>query len=214
METKTIPRSAETPSDEELRNRVLAGDLAAFELLMRRHNQRVFRVCRSVLKSDEEAEEAAQQAWVDAYTHLASFEGRSSLSTWLCRIGLHVSLARLRKLGREVHLVDEETIVDHTNPEDLAARSEMRRLVERAVSELPSGLASAFVLREVEGLSTAEAAACLEISEDALKTRLLRAKRMLREDVERELGRAATDVFRFDGARCDRMVRNVMERIG
>lgn len=213
---KAVPQAwaSGVPSDEEILGRVRTGDRAAFELLLRRHNQRVFRVCRSVLKSDEEAEEAAQQAWVDAYTHLGGFEGRSSVSTWVCRIGLHNSLARARKLRREIHLVDEDAMIDERNPEDGAASSEMRRLLESAIDRLPASLRSAFVLREVEGMSTAETASLLGIAEDAVKTRLLRARRALRDRMEKEIDRTAGDAFRFDGARCDRMVAAVIARIG
>ena len=201
------------PPDSEIVARVVEGDVAAFELLMRRHNQRVFRVCRAVLKSDVEAEDAAQQAWVDAYTHLASFEGRASLATWLCRIALHGSLARARKLGRELRLVEEEHTMDGPDPEEGAQASEVRRMLEAAIDSLPETLRVAFVLREVDGLSTAETAETLGIAEDAVKTRLLRARRSLRERIERELGRTATGLFRFDGERCDRIVERVLTRI-
>lgn len=213
MKAAPVVRMSGTPSDEEILERVRTGDRAAFELLMRRHNQRVFRVCRSVLKSDEDAEEAAQQAWVDAYTHLDGFEGRSAVSTWVCRIGLHNSLARARKRKREIHLVDEEAMSDDRNPEEGASSSEMRRLLESAIDELPETLRVTFVMREVEGMSTAETASMLSIGEDAVKTRLLRARRALRDRMEREIDRSAGDAFRFDGARCDRMVAAVLARI-
>src|SRR5688500_475019 len=167
------PAANGAPSDEDVVERVLTGDIAAFELLMRRHNPRLFRLCRSVLKSDPEAEDAAQQAWVNVFSHLRSFAGRSSVSTWICRIALHESLARARQAKREIHLLDEDAIVDDRNPEDDASASEVRRLLESAVDQLPETLRVTFVLREVEGLSVFETAATLGIAEDAVKTRLL-----------------------------------------
>ena len=173
--------------DEALVRRVCAGEAACFELLMRRHNERIYRTVRAVLGDDADVEDVMQQAYVSAYQHLAGFEGRARFSTWMTRIAINEAYARLRKRRRteaapwedDTAMAEEPTAAGPT-PEQIAARVEMHALLERAVDTLSVPNRMVFVLRSVEGLSTAETAACLEISEEAVKTRLHRANEALR----------------------------------
>lgn len=233
--TSTMPHSAdsaaspeapEAPSevtDEELVERVLHGELAHFELLMRRHNQRLFRVVRSIISDDVEAEDVVQDAYVRAYSHLDQFEGRAAFGTWLTRIAVHEARARIRKAGRFTPLEAvtgprAETEIPDSNggssgPEDDASSRELQRVLTRAIDALPDSHRSVFVLREVEGLSTAETAEVLDLSEANVKVRLHRARTRLRADIDRRLGTAARKLFAFAGHRCDRTVAAVLERI-
>jgi RNA polymerase sigma-70 factor (ECF subfamily) len=205
-----------TESDDgALVERVRQGDRDAFVGLMRRYNARVFRIARAILPDDAEAEDAAQEAWVLAWRHLHQFEGRSRFSTWLARIAAREATARARKrrlvLAPDVveHAMDEET----TDAERLASDGEARALLEEAIDGLPEAFRAVFVMRSVEDMSVAETALVLGIPEDTVKTRLHRARKALREDLARRFDAAADGVFGFDGARCDRMVANVLARI-
>lgn len=202
--------------------RVLGGETAEYAVLMRRHNQRLFRVIRSVIRDEVEAEDVLQEAWVRAYEHLREFEGRSSFATWVTRIAYYEALARARRSKRWAPVEDEagEIMPDASRsrrtetPESEAMRSELHEMLESAVDGLPEGQRSVFVLREIEQLSTAEAAESLGLSEEAVKTRLHRARALLRRDLETRMGAAVGDAYRFLGARCDRVVARVMERVG
>jgi RNA polymerase sigma-70 factor (ECF subfamily) len=200
--------------DDTVVARVLAGEVALFELIIRRYNQRLFRITRSVLKDDAEAEDAMQDVYVNAFGKLATFRGEAKLSTWLTRIALYEALGRLKKRRGGMSIIDDEESImadeSQSSPEQNAFTGELRTLLERAVDALPSGLRAAYVLRDVEAMSTAEAAACLEIGEDALKMRLSRARSLLRAHISEELGSAAADLFGFQAPRCDRMVAAVM----
>lgn len=219
----TVQRSDwSTLSDEDVVARVLRGETALFEILLRRHNQRVFRVARSVLRDDLEAEDVMQQAYVDAYAHLSQFAGQAKFSTWLTRIAFHEALARLKRHRREGALraspVGNEDPMEMVrssgpNPEDQALHGELREHLEAAIDALPATYRMAFVMREVEGMSTSEAAACLGKSEDVVKTRLHRARALLRDDLYRRAGATAASAFAFQGARCDRVVAAVFERL-
>lgn len=203
-------------ADEEVVRRVRSGEPALFELLVRRYNQRVYRAVRSLLRDDREAEDAVQQAWLAAYSHLDQFAGASAFSTWLTRIALNEGLARVRQRARldVVASVPEEGIVGMRtvgDPEKRAADRELARLLEEAVDGLPEMYRTVFVLRELEGLSTAEAASCLDISEELVKVRLHRARLALRDALFERAGAGAEGVFSFLGARCDRMVAAVMD---
>jgi RNA polymerase sigma-70 factor, ECF subfamily len=214
-----VPTDA--PSDEEVLGRVLAGETAAYGLLMRKYNRRLFRIARAVLQDDPEAEDVVQQAWVNAYENLAQFSGRARFSTWVTRIAFHEALRRRRQSLRatsEATDDDEGEPMDHLphsgpTPEDAAAGREIQALLERAVDELPAGLRVALVLREVEGLDTAEAAEVLGIAPGALKVRLFRARAELQRAIEERTGESLPHLFGFDGARCDRIVAAVMRRI-
>jgi RNA polymerase sigma-70 factor, ECF subfamily len=223
--TSTIPalepREWSALSDEEVVERVLAGDTAVFEILMRRYNQRLYRVARSVLRDDAEAEDVMQQAYVEAYAHLAQFAGRARFSTWLTRIAFHEALARWRRRRREgdarfaADPEEEASMVTSTDPspEHQALQGELRAQLESAIDALPPLYRSVFVLREVEGLSTAETAACLDVREDAVKTRLHRSRALLRDELYRRAGSAAASAFAFHLSRCDRIVAAVLARL-
>lgn len=217
----------EFADDFALVERVRAGDDAVFEILMRRHNERVFRTARAVLGRDHDAEEAAQDAWVKAWRHLGDFAGRSSFSTWLLRITVREAIVRLRRRARVLVFplvaasgsgtcpagADEPIDQHAASPPDTASSAELRRTIERAVDRLPASLRTAFVLRAVEGLDTHEAAAVLGIGESALKVRLHRARSALRRELEQRIGNELGSVFGFAGERCDRMVAAVMARL-
>lgn len=206
--------------DNELVRRAATGDTAAFEKLMRRHNALVYRAVRGILRNDADAEDAAQQAWCNAFLHIGSFEGRSKLTTWLARIAINEALATVRRHRGHASLDDEEGVVmslrDKTapDPEHRASLREAARVLERAIDELPPRYRVVFVLRETQGLSTAEVADVLELSEEAVKTRLSRGKSMLRTHIVDEIGRSVSEALAFDGARCDRLVQGVLARLG
>ena len=202
-------------TDEEIVERILGGETALFELLMRRYNQRLYRVTRAIVKDEGEAEDVTQDAYVRAFEHLDQFAGRARFSTWLTRIAVHEASARLRRRGRQIDI--EETmptlVCAAAGPEQRAADHELRQVIEDAVDALPEVYGSVFMLREVEGLSTAETAACLDINAETVKTRLHRARVLLRNHITARIGVAAREAFQFAGARCDRTVAAVMARI-
>jgi RNA polymerase sigma-70 factor (ECF subfamily) len=208
-------------ADEDVVARVLAGETALFELIMRRHNQLLFRVARGVLKSDADAEDVVQQAYLQAYAHLAQFSGDARLSTWLTRITLNEAFARTRRRGRHAEVPFENSesepmrlMSDRRSPEDDASAREVTRLLEAAVDELPEIYRIVFVMREVQELSTAETAQCLELTEEAVKVRLHRARGLLREAMAARMEARAPEAFAFLGARCDRIVATVLSRLG
>lgn len=187
---------------------------------MRRYNQRLYRVARAIVKNDTEAEDVAQQAYVNAYVNLHQFEGRARFSTWLTRIAVHEALSRARKQSRIAWQNDDEeedpmeriTSPD-ADPERQAFAGELSRMLEAAIDGLPAAYRAVFVMRDVEGLSTAETAECLELSDEAVKTRLHRAKAMLREALYDRAGIVAPVAFSFHLSRCDRIVAAVFARI-
>lgn len=209
----TAPALAE-PSDPEIVAAVLAGDPARFAVLVRRHNQRLYRACRSVLGDDAEAEDAVQAAWVAAYRHLASFRGEAAFSTWVTRIAVHEASARLRKRGRlQVVSVDDNDVAGVEDPERRAIAEEIGRLLERELDTLPDTLRSVVVLRDVLELDTAETAAALGISDEAVRVRLHRARGALARSLEAIALRGMPHLWKFDGARCDRITAAVMSAI-
>jgi len=203
--------------DEEIVRRVVAGETALFELLMRRYNQRVYRSVRTIVRDDAEAEDVMQQAYINAYTHLHQFAERASFATWLTRIAINEALARVGPKGlRAVDEPDEimESLQSNTpDPEQQAVAAELRDLVESEIAALPEHYRSVLILREVEGCSTAETAECLGVQEDVVKTRLHRARTMLRDNLYRRAGLTFDGLFTFGQARCDRVVAAVMSRI-
>ena len=211
-------------TDEQVIARVLDGEAPLFEILMRRHNQRLFRMARAILRNDAEAEDAVQQAYLSAYQHLAQFAGQSKFATWLTQIALNAALALGRQSSRraEVDLSDElkEGVMSGRlesrvpSPEQVVSGREMAGLVERAVDELPEIYRVVFMMREVQQLSTAEAADCSALSEENVKVRLHRAKTLLRETMVSRMDAAATGIFPFLGERCDRIVAFVMGQLG
>ena len=207
-------------TDQDIVDRVLAGETAMFELLMRRYNERLYRAARAITRDDREAEDVVQQAYVNAYTHLRQFKAEAQFGTWLTRIAVNEALARVRRRGRYEPFDDQQSNVEAfvtlnstPDPEQQAVTGELRGLLEWAIDTLPDGAREVFVLREVEGLSTAETAESLGVSEDVVKTRLSRARAALRRALLERSGAATADAFRFYRPRCDRVVANVMARI-
>jgi RNA polymerase sigma-70 factor, ECF subfamily len=212
-----VARASElsTLTDEEVVDRILRGETALFELIMRRYNQRLYRITRAIVRDDGEAEDVTQDAYVRAFEHLDQFAGRARFSTWLTRIAVHEASARLRRRGRQIDIEENMPTLASpaAGPEQRAAEHELGQAIEDAVDALPEVYGSVFMLREVEGLSTAETAACLEINEETVKTRLHRARILLRNHITARIGVAARETFQFAGARCDRTVAAVMARI-
>jgi RNA polymerase sigma-70 factor (ECF subfamily) len=207
-------------TDEAIIRQVLAGNVAMFELLMRRHNERVYRAARAIVQNEEEAEDVMQQAYLNAFAHLRQFNGAALFSTWLTRIAINEALSRVRHRERyEVYDDEERTAEPMTlqgaaaNPERQAVAFELRRLLEWAIDCLPSGMREVFVLREVQGLSTVEVAECLGVSEAVVKTRLSRSRATLRRLLMERTGATASEVFRFFRPRCDRIVDKVLAGI-
>lgn len=212
--------SIEAWPDEDVIARVLAGDTELYEIIMRRYNQRLYRVARAILRDDGEAEDVMQDAYVRAYEHLDQFAGRSRFSTWLTRIAVHEALSRLHKRNRSQELEamipeEKETalVAPSAGPEQLAYRAEMERLLEEAILTLPDHYRAVLMLRDIEEMSTTETATTLELSEDNVKIRLHRARILLRKELVARASASRSKVFPFMGARCDRVVRRVMLRI-
>jgi RNA polymerase sigma-70 factor, ECF subfamily len=217
-----VATSQEPLNDEEVVARVLAGETAMFEIVMRRHNQRLYRIARAILRNDGEAEDVMQDAYVRAYEHLDQFVGKAKFSTWLTRIAIHEALARQRRGNRYQELEPrserEGDPMDRfaslaPDPEQQASNSEVRRLLEEAVEKLPDAYRTIFMLRDVEDMSTTDAAEVLEITEDNVKVRLHRARALLRKSLYARAGMERKEAFTFHAVRCDRVVKNVFERI-
>ena len=221
-----VKTSIASPGDAGLLASTGRGDHAAFEALMRRHNGRLFRIARTILRDDGEAEDALQDAYLDAYRHAEAFRGGSQVSTWLTRIVVNQSLMRLRKRKRSVVVPfdtretrggPDGTEVPDERSESAAAvvlRAEVRRVLEQKIDELPVAFRTVFVMREVEEMSVEETAAGLGIPAATVRTRLFRARALLREALARDFDMATVDVFGFAGARCDRIVSAVLARLG
>jgi RNA polymerase sigma-70 factor, ECF subfamily len=218
--SSAIARQAAQKTDEQVVEQILAGDKALFELLMRRYNERLYRAARAITRDDREAEDVLQQAYVNAFAHLRQFKGQAQFATWLMRITINEALARVRRRGKYEPFDDDLSNVETfmpwnatPDPERQAFTGELRELLEWAIDNLPDGAREVFVLREVEGLSTAETAASLQVSEDVVKTRLSRARAALRRSLVERAGATAPDAFRFYRPRCDRLVTEVLARI-
>jgi RNA polymerase sigma factor (sigma-70 family) len=210
--------------DLQLARRIADGDARAFELLMRRHNRMLFRLARSILADDAESEEALQEAYIAVYRNVGSFKGGSKLSTWLARIVINEALGRRRKRARGVVIPftdrgpansEEDTMADPTieQPDAAAMRAELRRLLERRIDELPEQFRTVFILRDVEEMSVEETAECLDVPPATVRTRAFRARALLRESLARDIDVATVSAFEFAGARCDRIVATVLDRI-
>ncbi|MFT4069226.1 RNA polymerase sigma factor [Paraburkholderia sp.] len=222
--SESRPRSPATDDDLSIARRVVDGDQAAFELLMRRHNRRLYRLARATLHNDAEAEDALQEVYLSAYRAMNQFRGDAALLTWLSRLVLNECFARLRREARRqnvIPMVDPGTHVDmdainaddSNAPERAAARAEWRALLERKLDELPDVFRVVFVLRSVEEMSVEETAQCLAIPEATVRSRHFRAKNLLSEALAREMGLVERDLFEFGGAQCDRMVAKVLARL-
>ena len=216
--------SSRAAEDTGLIEQIRRGDLAAVASVMQRNNHALWRIARVILKDEVEAEDAVQDAYVSAFTHLADFRGESSLSTWLSRITVNEALRRLRRRRPTVPLHDmKDTLAtDHSNmvtppaasnPEYTAARLELGRIAEQAIDALEPSFRSVFVMRVIEQMSTDETAQCLGIKSETVKTRLHRANRQLRARLGGELAAVFEGIFPFAGARCERLQRAVMSRL-
>lgn len=206
-------------TDDEIVEKVRAGQGDLFVHLMRRHNARVYRAARAILRDDAEAEDVMQDAYVRAYEHLADFEGRAKFSTWVTRIAVNEALLRLRRSKRfdplDTHSDQEPSMSapSSSSPEQQASDVEMRAVLEKAVGQLPDEFRAVFVLRAVEGMSGAETAECLGIAEETVKTRLHRARGRLQEMLLSSIEPVVPTLYEFHLLRCDRVVAAVMARI-
>jgi len=225
-DASTTPR----PDDDlEIAHRIATGDRAAFELLMRRHNRRLYRLARATLRNDAEAEDALQDAYLNAYRSIAQFRGDAKLFTWLSRLVLNECFARMRREARRQNVVpilhdcpDDEQMSstmhttnahDYNAPDQAAARAEIRALLERKLDALPAGFRTVFVLRSVEEMSVEETAQCLDIPEATVRSRHFRAKLLLRDSLADEVDTLGPDLFEFGGAHCDHIVASVLARL-
>jgi RNA polymerase sigma-70 factor (ECF subfamily) len=222
---QATPSATDPATDAELAPRAAAGDQAAFEQIMRRHNRLLFRTARSILKTDSETEDALQEAYLQAWRGLSGFRTDAKLSTWLVRIVINESLGRLRRRSAQVIPLDSVIDVDDQalqpwsadeadqEPDRIAMRGEMRRLMEQRIDTLPDVFRTVFVLRAVEELSVEEIAAVLGIPDATVRTRFFRARGLLREALSRDVDVALADAFSFAGERCDRIVARVLARL-
>jgi RNA polymerase sigma-70 factor, ECF subfamily len=216
------------PRDSELLEHARKGDAAAFDTLIRRHDKHLYRIARSVLSDDQEAEDAVQESYIRAFTGLRDFRGAASLRTWLTRIVLNEAIRRRRRRRSMVNLDALHAAQERTrrpihspsltargrDPERAAAQSQIRKTLEKAIDNLPAALRVVFVMRDVEEFSTADTAKLLGIPEETVKTRLHRGRRMLRESLGEQLALALKDVFPFEKPRCDALVQRLLGQLG
>lgn len=211
--------------EAELVRRMLARDGDAFRTVMQTHNRRLYRVARSILRNDSEAEDVVQEAYVRAFTHLESFRGDASLATWLSRIAMNEALGRLRVRRPTADLAEVEAkgpeaeVIQFPNtarsdPERTMAQRELLQLVEQATDKLPEVYRTVFIARIIEGMSVEETAELLDIRPETVKTRLHRARQMVREQLDQQIGPVLMDAFPFAGKRCERVTEAVMRRLG
>ena len=208
-------------TDEEVVARVKRGETALYEILMRRHNQRLYRAARAILKDDVEAEDVMQDAYVRAFQNLHQFEGRAPFAAWLLRIAVNEALGRRRGRERNTSLeqgnengeISMSIVETGPDPEQNATRAELGQMLEEAVLSLPEAYRTVVMLRDVEELNTEETAAVLDLSEENVKIRLYRGHAMMREMLFEKVGAEAKRAFPFMGEQCDRMVRGVLARL-
>lgn len=214
------PVAPDARGDACVVGQVLAGDIQAFEVLIRRYNQRLFRLARSIVGDDQRAFDVVQEAYVSAFTHLATFRGPDGFATWLHVIVRNQAFAMLREQKREasyetavVEGMEHEVTELAPDPEEALSSARLGAMLQAAVDRLPPAFRVVFVLRAVEGLSVRETAEILDLNEKTVKTRYFRAKRLLRERCRRQLQSAGSHVYEFAGARCDALTARVMGRI-
>jgi RNA polymerase sigma-70 factor, ECF subfamily len=216
----------EALSDRELASRVGARDVAALRLITRRNNQRLYRAAWSILKDRSEAQEAVQDGYMKAFDAIETFEGRSSLSTWLTRIVVNEALARRRSAKRRSRLLRQESIpvIEEyreklmggsvtLSPETLLMQRQIGKLLELAIARLPDTFRPVFVLREIEGLNVEDTAEALQIPKETVKTRLFRARRLLQKELDPELRNALSEAFPFAGADCEALTERVVTKL-
>jgi RNA polymerase sigma-70 factor (ECF subfamily) len=216
----------ETLSDGELASRIAARDLAAVRLVTARNNQRLYRTAWSILKDRSEAEDAVQDGYIKAFSAIGTFAGRSSLSTWLTRIVVNEALSRRRRARGRSRLLNQESVlvldeyreklmagsVTQT-PEKILMRRQVAKLLEAAIARLPDAFRPVFILREIEGLSVEDTAEALQIPEETVKTRLFRARRRLRQELDPELCAALAETVPFAGADCEALTDRVLAHL-
>jgi RNA polymerase sigma-70 factor (ECF subfamily) len=213
------------PGDLELAMRAQTRDAEAFRAIMRMHNQKLYRLARSIVRNDSEAEDIVQETYVTAFAHLASFRGEASLATWLSRIAINEALGRLRRKRRaaqvimsepmgEAHIIPFPLAVSGDDPERSMAQRQILKLVEQATDALPDTYRTVFVARVIEGLSIEETADLLGIKPQTVKTRLHRARELVRKEIDEQIGPIMLDAFPFAGRRCARLTGAVMKRLG
>ena len=225
MKPAPAPRIAVPSDDAELVRRALARDDTAFRIIMERHNRRLYRIARGILRNDTEAEDVVQEAYVSAFTHLDGFRGDSSLATWLARITMNEALGRLRRerlavdldtfeaQRTEAQIIQFPQTVTSDDPERTMAQREILQLVERATDNLPEIFRIVFITRVIEGMSVEETADLLGLRPETVKTRLHRARRLVREQLDKQIGPVLMEAFPFAGRRCERMTNAVMQRL-
>jgi RNA polymerase sigma-70 factor, ECF subfamily len=211
--------------DIELVRRALARDEAAIRAIMQANNRRLYRLARGILRNDSEAEDVVQEAYVRAFTHLESFRGDSSLSTWLSRITMNAALGRLRRQRPAVEMdalpqgaleaqIIQFPLAASDDPEKSMAQREIRAVVEHAIDDLPEAFRLVFITRVIEGMNVEETAEILSLKPETVKTRLHRARTMLRDNVEKKIGPVVLEAFPFAGKRCERLTDAVLKRMG
>jgi len=212
--------------DAKLAARAVARDASAFREIMQRHNRRLYRIARSILRNNTEAEDAVQDAYVSTFTNLASYRGESTLATWLSRIVMNEALGRLRRRRPTVDLAALESVRSEAeiirfplstpsdDPERTTAQRQILQLVERATDNLPAVFRLVFVTRVIEGMSVEETSELLGIKPETVKTRLHRARQLVRDQLDKQIGPVLMDAFPFAGRRCERMTEAVMARLG
>jgi RNA polymerase sigma-70 factor (ECF subfamily) len=212
--------------DAELVRRASARDEGAIRAIMQANNRRLYRIARGILRNDSEAEDAVQETYVRAFTHLESFRGDSRLATWLARIAMNEALGRLRRQRQSVDLSTLEARpssasiirfpppITSDDPEKTMAQREIQHVVEHAIDELPEAFRIVFITRVIEGMNVEETAEILDLKPETVKTRLHRARAMLRVNVEKKIGPVVMEAFPFAGARCARLTNAVLVRLG
>jgi RNA polymerase sigma-70 factor (ECF subfamily) len=212
-------------ADDNLVARARDRDEVAIRAIIKANNRRLYRLARGILRNDSEAEDVVQETYVRAFTHLDSFRGDSSLATWLSRIAINEALGRLRSQRPTVELASlpsgtiEAQIIPFPlaasiDPEKTMAQREIQNVVEHAIDELPEPFRLVFITRVVEGMNVEETAEILDLKPETVKTRLHRARALLRENVERKIGPVAMEAFPFAGRRCERLTEAVLRGLG
>jgi RNA polymerase sigma-70 factor (ECF subfamily) len=202
--------ASEAPTDQEVVDRVLAGARADFEILVRRHNQRLYRAARAITRDDQDAEDVLQQGWLQVFRKLSQYRGEAAFTTWATRIVIHEAISVARKRPAIAEVRDEAV---EATPDDEVDRAQLGKLLERCLNTIPQGNREVLVMRDVLELDTAETAACLGLSEEAVRVRLHRARAAVAAALSEQMTNEARELYAFLGARCDRMTAFVMARV-